>query len=31
MWVNGLAEVMVPPMERSEYMCKLRNIAENIT
>jgi hypothetical protein len=30
MWLNGMAEVMVPPLERPEYMLELRNIAENI-
>ena len=30
MWLNGVAEVMVPQLERSEYLCELRNIAENI-
>lgn len=30
MCVNGLAEVMVPPMERSECIWELCNIAENI-
>ena len=29
--MNDLSDIMVPQLERSQYACKLRNVAENIS